>query len=179
MNRFVLRLNPEQLQGLRAYLFQNALEQAAFLFARVTVDGGVTVFTVETIYCVPPDGWAHQGRYRLELDDAERARVMASARKSGLALVDCHSHPGTKLPVEFSPSDVYGITEFAPYVHWKLDRRPYVATVWAKRSVDGVVWLADAREATQLAGVEVIGQPEHWRECTGSWFARAGDEGDD
>lgn len=170
MTDYVVRLTATQDRELRAHLFQNALEQAAFLFARPSVEGDITAFTVEQAYYISPDGWSHQSRYHLELDDAERARVMASARRSGLVLVDCHSHPGTKGAVEFSPSDVYGITEFAPYVHWKLDRRPYVAMVWAPRSLDGIVWLPDANEAVPLSGVEVGGDPPCRHDCAGSWF---------
>src|SRR5262245_48529956 len=123
MSRHILRLSGDQDHLLRKHLFQNTLEQAAFLLARPSAEGDLTVFTAEEAYYVPPEGWAHQGRYHLELDDEERARVMASARRSGLVLVDCHSHPGAKGVVEFSPSDVAGITEFAHYAHWKLDRR--------------------------------------------------------
>jgi proteasome lid subunit RPN8/RPN11 len=166
----VVCLSRGQEQKLREHLFQNELEQAAFLFARV-VDGdraGLR-FEAEELYLVPDTGWALQWEYHLEMADSERAEVMRRARQAGLALVDCHSHPGAGRRARFSPSDIDGITDFAPYVHWKLDRRPYVAMVWAERGIDGVVWRAGSDRPGLLRGVEIVGARRRWIPCARSW----------
>jgi hypothetical protein len=98
------------------------------------------------------------------------AKILRLARNSGRCLVDCHSHPGYASEAAFSPSDRAGVEEFAPYVRWKLDGRPYVAAVLADDSVDAVMWEDDFAEAQQIDEIRVTGEPPGILVPTGSWF---------
>jgi hypothetical protein len=159
--KFIVSIPDAICQQLRADLFQNRLEQGAFLFAQeCRSDDGIDLTAVE-YYLVPRDGWDVQHEYRLVLSDEERASVLKRARDGGYALVDCHSHPHSVHEVEFSPSDVDGISEFAQYVRWKLDQRPYAALVWGRRSVDAVGWHSGFEAPSQIATVRVTGPRCH------------------
>src|SRR5437660_4298106 len=106
---------PEHLESvLRAHLFQNELEQAAFLFSRVAETSEELLLEVEHCHLLPPSAWEIQLEDYLEMKDGERARIMKRARDSGFAVIECHSHPNSGNQVWFSPSDKLGIREFAP-----------------------------------------------------------------
>lgn len=155
---------------LRRHFFQNHLEQGAFLFASTEQTEGLLQFHVEGHYLVPKSGWERQLDIYLQMRDSERAKIMKMARESGLSAIDCHSHPGTKEDVWFSPSDISGITEFAQYAKWKLDGRPFAATVWAEQSVDAVAWHGDFSQAEQVDEFRFTGNDVTTQLPTNSWF---------
>lgn len=170
---YIITLPGEIERRVRAHLFQNELEQGAFLFAQIKQETAQTILEVAEVYLVPPDGWQLQMDVHLEMKDEERAKIMRLARQKNLALVDCHSHPGSFNKVWFSTSDRYGISEFALYAKWKLSGKPYAAMVWAESSIDAVVWDGSFRAALPVAQVTVIDDQARILIPEGSWFSRA------
>ena len=155
---------------LFGHLFQNRLEQAAFLFAQFEQSTTSLKLTAVDIYAVPPQGWDVQLEVYLQMRDSERAKILKMARDKGLALIDCHSHPHAGSEVWFSPSDIAGITEFASYVKWKLDGKPFAAAVWGENSVDAVVWQGDFNAPYPVDAIQW-----DWQSVllpNGSWFDR-------
>jgi len=162
---------PEPIaRKLEGHLFQNKLEQGAFLFARHAVAGDGLALEVVESHLVLPEGWAIQNEYHLEMRDEERAKIMRAARQSGLAAIDCHSHPGATDDVWFSGSDRHGIAEFADYARWKLPAQPFAALVWGRSSVDAVAWHGAFEEACPVRRVVIAGQPDRVLVPRGSWF---------
>ncbi len=158
-------------QLVRSHLFQNELEQGAFLYAVITANDKETEFNVVEAYLVPPEGWQIQMDVHLEMKDGERAKIMNQAKQKNLALVDCHSHPAAFSNVWFSPSDRYGISEFAAYAKWKLSGKPYAAMVWAESSIDAVAWDNDFTEALPIQKIVIEDGKEKILVPKGSWFA--------
>lgn len=142
-------------QALQAHLFQNHLEQGAFLLAQPERANGTLSLKAHNLYLISPDGWAIQSSVHLEMTDEQRAKVMKIGRDGGWSLIECHSHPGSGDDVAFSVSDYAGLDEFVPYVRWKLDGRPYAALVWGEASVDGCVWHDDFQVAHPVTSVLV------------------------
>lgn len=162
---------PESLEGrLQAHLFQNRLEQGAFLFTTVSQTAERLALTVEGLYLVPPEGWHIQAEEYLEMKDSERAKIMKQARDGNFAVVDCHSHPRATDDVWFSPSDRDGTAEFAAYARWKLDGKPYVATVWGRSSTDAVLWQGDFTQPQRVDAIRVVGERTRTILPRGSWF---------
>ena len=153
-------------QRLHAHLFQDELEQEAFLFGRVTADE----LRVEDLYVVPSGGWDVQLEVYLEMKDSERGKIMQMAIERQCDLIDCHSHPGALDDVWFSPSDVAGITAFAQYAKWKLRGRAYVAMVWGESSVDAVAWSGDFGKPAPVGSINVEDIGACHLTPTGSWF---------
>ena len=116
-------------ERLWQHLFQNDLEQGAFLFARAEANDGALTLVVEDSYLVPTRAWEVQLDVYLQMKDSERAKIMQIARSRTLCAIDCHSHPHAATDVWFSPSDVASISKFSAYAKWKLDRRPFAAMV--------------------------------------------------
>jgi len=156
---------------LRYHLFQNAVEQGAFLFASARQTERELTLTAEDFYLVPKDGWEVQMEVYLQMKDSERGKIMKLARDKNLCAIDCHSHPDSGEDVWFSPSDVAGITEFAQYANWKLSGKPFAALVWGEDSIDGVVWRDAFERALPLAEVQFVGAATKTLIPTGSWFS--------
>jgi hypothetical protein len=156
------------------HLFRGTLEEGAFIFARASETEGSLALVGVDLYLVPPAGWLAQTSFNLEMTDEERARVLKLGRDGGLCLVDCHSHRRLGEDVSFSWSDRLGIQEFAPYVRWKLDRRPYAAMVFGESSVDAVMWDGDFQQANQVDEIIIQGEPTELLVPTQSWIKLAG-----
>jgi hypothetical protein len=159
-------------ESLRRHLFQNDLEQGAFLFARAGQSADGLSLVVEDSYLVPTSGWEVQMEVYLQMKDSERAKIMQLARTKDLCAIDCHSHPHAEGDVWFSPSDIAGITEFADYAKWKLDGRPFAAIVCGETSVDAVVWIPDIAWPTTARDIRIEGARPQTLYPTNSWFQR-------
>lgn len=156
--------------ALRRHLFQNDVEQGAFLFARAEQTEGALSLVVEDSYLVPARGWEVQMDVYLQMKDSERGKIMQMARAKKLCAIDCHSHPHAGADVWFSPSDVAGITEFADYAKWKLDGRPFAAIVWGEASLDAVVWSGDFAGPIVPEEIRIVGVSPRKFVPTHSWF---------
>jgi len=157
--KYIITLEAKLEKELRAHLFQNDLEQGAFLFANVIMTTYKLNLQVVDSYFIPPEGWEFQLDLYLEMKDEERAKLMKHARDGNFAVIDCHSHPGSGGDVRFSPSDERGMQEFAIYAKWKLDGKPYAAMVWGESSADAFMWVEDFSQAHQVDEVNIIGSP--------------------
>lgn len=155
---------------LRRHLFQNKVEQGAFLFARTEATPTELRMIVEDHYLVPAHGWEVQMEVYLQMRDSERAKIMKRAGNKNLAAIDCHSHPGAGGDVWFSPSDVVGITEFAQYARWKLVGKPFAAVVWGEESLDAVIWHGEFSEAERVDDVRIVGKSPLSLIPNCSWF---------
>ena len=160
-------------EPVRRHLFQNDIEQGAFLYARAEKGAEGMSLVVEDYYIVLPRGWEVQKDVYLQMKDTERAKIMQLARAKQLCAIDCHSHPHAEGDVWFSSSDVTGITEFADYAKWKLDGRPFAAIVWGETSVDAVVWSGDFAGPTTARDIRIDGVTPHILQPTNSWFQRS------
>ncbi len=168
----VITIPIEIAEPVRRHSFQNDLEQGAFLFARPVPSPDQFNLAVEDFYLVPANGWEAQMDVYLEMKDTERAKIMKLARDKNLAAIDCHSHPRAEDDVWFSPSDIFGITEFAEYAKWKLIGKPFAALVWGEQSVDGVLWTADSSAPVRLDEVNIVGSRPQLLVPKGTWFRK-------
>jgi len=144
-------------EPLMSHLFQGDVEQGAFLLAQAEKYRSVFQLSAFELIRIPPTGWNIQSAYHLELSEAERARIMKSARDRGCSLIECHSHPHSGDYAEFSYTDRLGLNEFVPYVRWKLDSRPYGALVWGENSFDGRIWYDDFAKSHLVSEVIITG----------------------
>ncbi|HTZ63257.1 MAG TPA: hypothetical protein VMB51_04070 [Solirubrobacteraceae bacterium] len=121
---------------LRGALRWTGVEQVTFLFTGPPGRSGPLV--VEDIYPVPPEGFDFQSDLHVSLTDQTRAYVIKHAWDLGGALVETHSHKHG--PPGFSPSDLYGFSDWVPHVRWRLASRPYIALVFVGGTFDALVW---------------------------------------
>jgi len=141
----------------KAHLLEKRREHFAFFLCGVaTFDDGISFFVRDFIQI--PDMNLHFARgVGFKLDLEALLRVTNRARSERLALVEAHSHPWVKNNVRFSPIDLNGLKEFVPYILDDLPGLPYAATVWGKKSVDGICWRFSAKNKTSLDEVRIVG----------------------
>ena len=144
---FFLNLPAGVYRDLRRHLIPPGArqEEAAFLFAHA--DGAAFKF-VDWLP-VPPEGFAHQSEFYIELTDEMRAGTIKRAHDLESSLIELHSHPFQQ-EARFSPSDRQGLLEFVPHVLWRLPGRPYAAVVMTPTNFDALVWIDDVAQSAPL-----------------------------
>lgn len=155
MGAATLELPSRIYQQLHAHLLRldSRVEQAAFVFARAVRDGeNKTAFQFVDWLPIPPEGFAVQLEYHIELADDQRQAIIKQAHDLNASVIEFHSHTGS-YPAEFSPSDMAGFTEFVPHVWWRLKNRPYAAIVVTRSGFDALTWIDTA---TTPEGFEAI-----------------------
>lgn len=124
-----LDLPPGLKEKLWSHLLQDRVEQVAFVFAEVVVDGEATVFAARDHYLAGPGDFDIHSQFHVELTDEARSRVIKRAWDTRTTPVELHSHPGDRQGAGFSPSDMHGFAEYVPHCRWRLRGRPYLAIV--------------------------------------------------
>lgn len=138
-------------EELRTHLLPrgNKLEQAAFIFAKVSQDLALTRFEVMAVEKLTGSDFDEQGIGYLELADETRKRLIKRAHDLSTSLIEIHSHP-MPWPAQFSEYDRQGLLETVPHMLWRLAKRPYVAIVLAPSGFDALVWLGDPQKPSAL-----------------------------
>lgn len=147
----------ELKEKLWAHLLQNDAEQAAFVFAVVDTKDDTTVFSAKDAYLAMPDDFEIQTEFHVELTDDARAQVFKRAWDSGTTPVELHSHPGDIWGAMFSPSDIFGFTEFVPHCRWRLRGRPYLAVVVSPGGADALAWVDATGNPVGLDAIRLTG----------------------
>ncbi len=139
---------------LRGALGWRGVEEVAFLFTEPESTPGI--LRACEIHRVPADGFEYQSDVHVSLTDDTRAYVIARAWAIGGGLVEAHSHRYG--PAMFSPSDLFGFTDWVPHVRWRLHGRPYLALVLAPDGFDALVWGGPSGGVSPLGALLVDGQ---------------------
>jgi hypothetical protein len=152
------------LPGLRArlwaHLLQNEVEQVVIVYAAAEAEGDDLVFRAKDAYFATPDDFEIHSGYHIELTDEGRARIIKTAWDTGTTPVEFHSHPddeGGRWPAMFSPSDMYGFSEYVPHCRWRLRGLPYLAVVVSPNSFDALVWAGTDNQPAALAAIREPG----------------------
>lgn len=96
---------------------------------------------------IAADGYAVQNDYHVSLTDDAAGDIIRWAWADDACLVEAHSH--RHQPAAFSPSDIYGFSDWVPHLFWRLAKRPYAALVIAGPTIDGLAWI-DAADRPEL-----------------------------
>jgi hypothetical protein len=98
---------------------------------------------------IPPHAFEIQSEYHVTLRDEIRPEIIKWAADADACLVEAHSH-GDIGTACFSPSDVWGFSEWVPHVRWRLGGRPYAAIVTAGETFDALAWVDSGSDPAQI-----------------------------
>ncbi len=152
-----LDMPAELKEELWAHLLQNDVEQVAFVFAAIVIEGDATVFTAKDHYLAARADFDFQSEFHVELTDEARARIIKLAWDTGTTPVELHSHPGDHWGAMFSSSDMYGFAEFVPHCRWRLRGRPYLAIVVTPHAMDALAWINNTVAPIGLSAIRLTG----------------------
>jgi hypothetical protein len=96
-----------------------------------------------------------QSKVHVALADGIRPRLIQSAWKRDLCLIEAHSH-GPEGRAKFSMSDLLGFEEWVPHVRWRLQGRPYAALVCAGETWDAIAWRHPPTSPEPVAAIEIV-----------------------
>jgi len=147
-------------EKLWSHLLQSDVEQVAFVFAAVAIEGDDTVLTAQDHYLAEPGDFEIHSEFHVELTDEARSRIIKRAWDIGTTLVELHSHPGDFWSAKFSPSDMHGFAEFVPHCRWRLRSRPYLAIVVSPAGADALAWVDKSGEPMGLTAIRARGEPD-------------------
>jgi hypothetical protein len=165
MSPISIAMSGELENAVRQHLFQDRVEQVAFLLAQFSDDE----FVINDVMRIARAGFDYQSALHVSLSDEERARVIKWAWDKGGSLVEAHVHLFDE-PATFSSTDIGGLREFVPHIWWRLRKRPYAALIYGPESFDGLAWIADAESAEQVSTLRVPGRVE--RQASGRSLER-------
>jgi hypothetical protein len=57
----------------------------------------------------------------------------------------------------FSPSDIYGFSEYVPHCRWRLRGRPYLAVVVTPAGMDALAWTGADGKPVALTAIRPAG----------------------
>jgi hypothetical protein len=131
-------------------------EESAFMYVRQEVEEKTLIFRYLEWFPVPQEGYLSRSEFHFELKDKTRAAVIKRAHDLNASLVEFHSHDDSvPVPVQFSPTDFLGFSEFVPHVMWRLKGRPYMAIVVSRAGFDGLTWLKSPDIPQAIDGISV------------------------
>ena len=152
----ILDLSKDYYTALWRHLQSSQVEEAAFAYAQPMSDRA-GLFRVVDWQPVPAEGFVYQTEIGFEITDEMRGLVIKRAHDLDASLVEFHSHK-VKWPAEFSPSDLYGFTEFVPHVWWRLKSKPYFSVVVSSTDFDAFGWITDPKTPQYLDALAVAGE---------------------
>lgn len=138
---------------LRRRMFASApAESAAFL----AVEPAGERLLVRSFHVFGPDELDGGGFGAATILEEAQGRELAALKRRGHALVEVHTHPGSRSNVEFSAFDEEELPRFARYVQNKLRGLPFGALVLGEEGHAGKSWRHD-RHVGPLV-VRTVGQ---------------------
>jgi hypothetical protein len=130
------------------------IEQVGFFLA--DFESKRNAFVLREWLPMPPEAFEFQSPYQVTLRDEMRPEIIKWAWDADACLVEAHSHTAVGVAA-FSPSDLWGFSEWVPHVRWRLAGRPYAAVVTAGDTFDALAWIDVTNDPVQVAALEVDG----------------------
>ena len=133
--------NPDFAE-LRRQLFASApAESAAFLAAEPAGER----LLVHSFHVFGPDQLEDGGFGSATILEEAQGRELAALKRAGHALIEVHTHPGSRGTVGFSMFDEEELPRFARYVQIKLRGLPFGALVLGEDGYAGKSWRSNGR----------------------------------
>lgn len=152
-----LLLRAELKEELWHHLLQNDIEQVAIVFAAVDAKEDTTAFIARDAYLATADDFEIHSEFHVELTDGARARIIKRAWDTGASPIEFHSHPGDSWGAMFSPSDMYGFSDYVPHCRWRLRGLPYLAVVVTPAGMDALAWTGANGKPVGLDAIRLAG----------------------
>jgi molybdopterin-synthase adenylyltransferase len=141
------------LEQLRTQLFATAPAESAAFLAAEPHGANLLVRSFRVFGSHELEGAGFESATILE--DVQTGEL-AALKRAGHALIEVHTHPGSRARVRFSAFDEEELPRFARYVQYKLRGLPFGALVLGENGYEGRSWSAAGEEGALR--LRVVGQ---------------------
>jgi hypothetical protein len=152
-----LRITGADDAAMRAHLFRSDRdEHAAIMLAGVRDRNGETILLGRELHLLdehdfPPGDYGYR-----QLSPAVLARLGNRAAEEHLALISCHSHPGSTTGTSLSGDDRIGHERVFPHLLDIVDGAPVAGIAFGAAAAAGEAWFP-CGDVHPLDAVEVVG----------------------
>lgn len=147
-----VRMTSMHLASLRQYLLEDSnVESAAFMTAGYFRTRNGIHLTLRDILIPGDSDYNVRTVHRLEMSPKYFNRAIGMADMEGITVIQAHTHPFSRIPLDYSLSDYYGESESSDTVRKCLHGRPMGSLLFGPDSMIGRVW-------TEGGSVESIDQ---------------------
>jgi len=163
MNRhknYHIRILEKDYKDLLTHLLENPLgyEEGAFLLAGRIRGLDELIFLVRQVIPIPLNEIISQSSVHLDGKPEFIAKVLKTARRESLSVIQVHSHPFSKGSVSFSSRDDFGEKELFPKILQRVPGVEHVALVFGQSdNFKGRVWLPDGKTIIPVASLRLVG----------------------
>lgn len=155
-----IRILEKDYKDLLTHLLGNPLdyEEGAFLLAGRIRGLDKLIFLVRQVIPIPLNEIISQSSAHLDGKPEFIAKVLKTARRESLSVIQVHSHPFSKSSVSFSSRDNFGEKELFPKILQRVPGVEHVALVFGQSdNFKGRVWLPDGKTIIPIASLRLVG----------------------
>ena len=156
-------ITKKKLDELRAHLLgKSGLrddEQLAYILCGVSEGEDYLQLLVRELIPVPPDGFEHQSSVHLTVKKEFTRKVYQRCSRTGLSLIEAHSHPFASDHVSFSYIDTANEEKRFPYVEERIPNIHNASMVFGQNSIDAHVWDKKTHSVLPIDLIRVVGTP--------------------
>lgn len=153
MNKIVI---PQSIwERAKVYLQNDQCGNFLFFFCGINENKKSVTFLVKDFTRVQEKDIAISDDYSTQIELNALLDIVNRAHKENMAIVEAHNHPLSREHVTFSYTDHEGYKEFVPYILDYL-KKPYGATVWSRKSVDGMTWTQSFTNCEKIHEIRIV-----------------------
>jgi len=141
----------------KVYLQNDNCESFLFFFCGINKTLKSVTFLVRDFIRVQEKDIAISDDYSTQVELKALLDITNRAHQENVAIVEAHNHPFSREHVTFSYTDHEGYKEFVPYILDYL-KKPYGATVWSRKSVDGMMWTQSFTDCEKIHEIRILGR---------------------
>jgi len=161
-------MTSKQFETLRDYLLADReAEAAAFLVAGFFKNDRGHHFTVRDVLIPAAKDYNIRSGYHLEMSPVFFNKAISRAERSGLTVMQCHSHPSSRDELWYSPSDFAGESVSAQTVHECLNRRPMGSLLFGQDMIMGRIWTVPGKDPVPLDQLRITDRHMHLQRISG------------
>lgn len=138
-----VRMTSKQFETLRNHLLlEEERESAAFLVAGFFENGEGFHFTVRDVLIPEEKDYNFRSGYHIEVSPIFFNKAISKAERSGITVIQCHSHPFSKDELWYSPSDYAGESTSSQTIRDCLNDKPMGSLLFGQNMIMGRAWFS-------------------------------------
>ena len=152
-----VRMTSKQFETLRDYLLsEKKIESAAFLVVGFFENSEGFHFTVRDVLIPRENDYNVRNGYHIEVSPILFNKAISRAERSGITIIQCHSHPFSKDELWYSSSDYAGESISSQTIYDCLNGKPMGSLLFGQNMIIGRAWLSPGKEPVKIDQLRIV-----------------------